>query len=301
MTKSDFLETDQLRAFEAVARTGSFTGAAHVLGIPQTTVSHQIARLEGRAGRVLFRRSTRRVELTDAGSAMLVYVKSILALADAARRRLLIPPVDGVLRIAIAEEFAATELAGVLSIFRRQHPRFEMRLLTARNDYIFAALEADEVDIALGKCRAGRKKGELLWREPIGWLGQSGTLAPSPSPVPLLVYLRPSEVRDIAEAALLGVHRRFTIVVESANLLGLVAAAQAGLGVLPLGRHFIPAGLKEVPPAAGLPTIGEIDYVIDYRSQATDPAVHAFAEILREFAKQLFHESRACHQLSASR
>jgi DNA-binding transcriptional LysR family regulator len=290
MSKTDFIETDQLRAFEAVARIGSFTEAARALGIPQTTVSHQIARLEGRAGRLLIRRSTRRVELTDAGSAMLVYVRSILGLAEAARRRLMVPPVDGVLKIAIAEEFAATKLAGVLSIFRRQHPRFELRFLTARNDYIFAALEGGEVDIVLGKCRTGLKRGELLWREPLVWVGQPFALEAPTAPVPLLVYLRPSEVRDVAEAALLACHRPCEIVAESANLSGLVAAAQAGLGVLPIGRNFIPSGLSALPPESGLPELGKIDYVIEYRSQATDPAVRSFAGILREFAKQLVQD-----------
>src|SRR5271169_5624090 len=136
MSTMGIMETDQLRAFEAVADAGSFTKAASALRVPQSTLSQQIARLEARAGRLLIRRSTRRVELTEAGTAMLVYVRSILRLADAARRRLAIPPVDGMLKVAIAEEFVTTKLASVLGIFRQQYPRFEMRLVTARNDYI---------------------------------------------------------------------------------------------------------------------------------------------------------------------
>jgi DNA-binding transcriptional LysR family regulator len=286
------METDQLRAFEAVADAGSFTKAASALGVPQSTLSQQIARLEARAGRLLIRRSTRRVELTEAGSAMLVYVRSILRLADAARRRLAIPPVDGMLKVAIAEEFATTKLASVLGIFRQQYPRFEMRLVTARNDYIFAALEANEVDIALGKARIGRKKGEWLWREPLAWVGQSWALDMTPAAIPLLTYLRPSETRDLAEAALVRANRIWTVVAESANLSGLIAAAEAGLGVLPLGRNFIPAALGEMPPERGLPSIGEVDYVLDYRSTPADTAVGSFAELLRSFAKQLVPSAR---------
>jgi DNA-binding transcriptional LysR family regulator len=287
MNTTEVIETDQLRAFEAVASAGSFTRAARALGVPQSTLSQQITRLEARAGRLLIKRSTRHVVLTEAGDAMLVYAHSILGLADAARRRLAIPPVDGVLKIAIAEEFAATKLASLLNIFSQQYPRFEMRFVTARNDYIFGALEAGEVDVALGKAEIGRKKGEQLWREPLAWVGQSRALHTKSGTVPLLAYLRPSETRNLAEAALLRANRVWTVVAESANLLGLIAAAEAGLGVLPLGRHFIPSTLKELPSDCGLPPIGEVGYILDYHSKPSDPAVDSFAELLQSFAKQL--------------
>lgn len=56
-----------LRAFEAAARLGSFRAAAEELNITQSAVSHQIAGLEERLGAALFRRTARRVELTEAG------------------------------------------------------------------------------------------------------------------------------------------------------------------------------------------------------------------------------------------
>ena len=56
-----------LRAFEAAARHLSFRQAADELNITQSAVSHQIALLEARLGKDLFRRTGRRVELTNAG------------------------------------------------------------------------------------------------------------------------------------------------------------------------------------------------------------------------------------------
>jgi len=56
-----------LRAFEAAARLDSFRAAAEELNISQSAVSHQIAGLEERLGAALFRRTARRVELTEAG------------------------------------------------------------------------------------------------------------------------------------------------------------------------------------------------------------------------------------------
>ena len=55
-----------LRAFEAAARHESFRLAAEELNITQSAVSHQIAHLEKWLGKDLFRRTGRKVELTDA-------------------------------------------------------------------------------------------------------------------------------------------------------------------------------------------------------------------------------------------
>ena len=287
MERNGIVDTEQLRAFEAVAETSSFTRAAHRLGTAQSSVSQQIARLEKRSGRMLVRRTTRRVDLTSAGDAMLVYARSILAMADDARRQLGTPPIEGVLRVGIADEFATTKLSKALGIFRTQHPKFEMRFLTGRNDYLFDALEADDVDIILGKCHSGRQKGELLWREPLVWIGEPWVLETAARVVPLVTYLRPSETRDTVEAALLAARRPWVVVAQCANLLGLLAAVEAGFGVMALGRNFIPSGFVEVPSEAGLPPLGTLDYVIDRRPQCSDPAVDAFADVLRGVARQL--------------
>jgi DNA-binding transcriptional LysR family regulator len=287
MERNDIVDTEELRAFEAVAETNSFTRAAHILGTAQSSVSQQVARLEKRSGRRLVQRTTRRVALTPAGDAMLAYVRSILAMADDARRRLDTPPMEGLLRVGIADEFATTKLSAALGIFRTQHPKFEMRFLTGRNDYLFDALDAGDVDIILGKCHSGRTKGELLWREPFVWIGQPWALEAAKGVVPLVTYLRPSETRDVAEAALLAVRRPWVVMAQCANLLGILAATEAGIGVTALGRNFIPRGFVEIPPEAGLPPLGTLDYVIDRRSGPSDPAVDAFADVLRGVARQL--------------
>ncbi|HEY8014103.1 MAG TPA: LysR family transcriptional regulator, partial [Dongiaceae bacterium] len=64
-----------LRAFEAAARHGSFRAAAEELAITQSAVSHQIAGLERRLGTALFRRKSRRVELTEAGAAYYPFLR----------------------------------------------------------------------------------------------------------------------------------------------------------------------------------------------------------------------------------
>jgi DNA-binding transcriptional LysR family regulator len=128
----------------------------------------------------------------------------------------------------------------------------------------------------------------LALLRPLPW-----ALGKRDAPVPLLTYVRPSETRELAEAALLAARRTWTVAAEGDNLSGLMAAAQAGLGVMALGRNFVPPGLDEVPAAAGLPDVGTLDYVIDHANRHADPATQAFEEILRRFARHLITEHEA--------
>jgi DNA-binding transcriptional LysR family regulator len=56
-----------LRAFIRIAELGSLSGAARALGMPKSSASRSLARLEGTAGAALIERSTRHLRLTDAG------------------------------------------------------------------------------------------------------------------------------------------------------------------------------------------------------------------------------------------
>lgn len=77
-----------LQTFVTVAEEGSFSRAADLLHLAQPAVSQQIKRLERQAGADLFHRSTRRVELTAAGAALLPRARTILADVAAAETEL---------------------------------------------------------------------------------------------------------------------------------------------------------------------------------------------------------------------
>ena len=79
------METRQLRYFVAVAETRHFGRAAESLHIAQSPLSQAIRQLESQLGAPLFERTTRRVDLTAAGEALLPEAVRILASLDAAR------------------------------------------------------------------------------------------------------------------------------------------------------------------------------------------------------------------------
>jgi DNA-binding transcriptional LysR family regulator len=84
----DRFETRELEYVVALAEELSFTRAAERLGIAQPPLSRAIARLERRLGAVLFDRTSRRVQLTQAGELLAVEARLILSRMDGLAQRI---------------------------------------------------------------------------------------------------------------------------------------------------------------------------------------------------------------------
>ena len=79
------MQLHDLLLFEAAARRGTFSDAAHELRTVQPAVSTRIKRLEAELGQALFRRHRWGVSLTPAGERLLPYARAIAQLAAEAR------------------------------------------------------------------------------------------------------------------------------------------------------------------------------------------------------------------------
>jgi DNA-binding transcriptional LysR family regulator len=113
-----------LKAFIMVAEEGGFSRAAAELGVSKSAASRQISALEAELGGSLFNRTTRHVELTEAGQAYLDKVKAILTDLEAADRAVALPQEDlaGPIRIAAPVAFGASRLAAIIAGFMARHP-----------------------------------------------------------------------------------------------------------------------------------------------------------------------------------
>lgn len=137
-----------LLVLAAVAESGSFGRAASRLGKTQPAVSRAIQRLEDRLRAKLVQRTSRHVEVTDAGHALLSKVLPLLqgieeATLDASGETSI---VDGTLRVACDARFADLVLAPELAQFMRDHPALQLKLET-RNG--LSDLVSDGFDLAI--------------------------------------------------------------------------------------------------------------------------------------------------------
>src|ERR671923_1835947 len=76
------VELRQLRYAEAVARHRHFTRAANELHVAQSALSQQVGRFEAELGTKLFNRTTRSVELTEAGEAVVGRARRVVGEGD---------------------------------------------------------------------------------------------------------------------------------------------------------------------------------------------------------------------------
>ena len=74
------LDLNDFRVFEKVAKLKSFSAAARALGLPKSSVSRCVARLEDEVGIRLIQRTTRSVQLTEAGALLLIEARRTLRL-----------------------------------------------------------------------------------------------------------------------------------------------------------------------------------------------------------------------------
>src|SRR5260370_40183736 len=103
------LDVRRMTVLREVARAGSFSGAADVLGYTQPAVSRQVALLEREAGATLVRRGPRGASLTVAGRALVTHAEAIInRLSDAEAELRAIAGVEaGTLRLAAFASAAA--------------------------------------------------------------------------------------------------------------------------------------------------------------------------------------------------
>ena len=161
---SDLSALHDMTLFVEVARTTNFSAAGRHLGVPVATLSRRIGAMEREFGVRLFDRTTRRVELTEAGAR---YFERCAHLADEARlaqeslRDLARKP-SGHVRLSMPVDLGVHVIGPLLPEFARQYPGITFDLdLSSRN----ADLVGEHVDIAI---RLGDVKGDQLVARRLG-------------------------------------------------------------------------------------------------------------------------------------
>lgn len=257
------MEIRQLRYFVAVAEEKNFRRAAERLHVAQPALSQQIRKLEHQLRTPLLERTTRRVELTDAGSVLLETGRRVLAEAEHAETAVRHTALGeiGTLRIGFVSSAALTIVPGIVHALRAERPGLTVELTELTTDRQLAAIDDGSLDVGIARevgAPAGLNVDELV-REPL--------LAAFPHNHPLghresvrlseladedfIVFPRGQVSRLYDHIAALCHHAGFRMratqqAVQFPTILGLVAAG-TGIAVVPESlRHLQLPGLNYV-------------------------------------------------------
>jgi DNA-binding transcriptional LysR family regulator len=144
------MEFRQLQYFTTIARVGGFRRAADQLNVSQTTLSQQIKLLELELHVVLFERSRRQIELTQAGHAFLERSEQILTDLRVAREEALeFADVErGHVNIGTITPNPMRWMPHLLAEFKRLHPNINMTLVERSSEQLLKLLHGSEVQVA---------------------------------------------------------------------------------------------------------------------------------------------------------
>jgi DNA-binding transcriptional LysR family regulator len=255
------MDLNRAATFLRVVESGGFTAAAIALGLPTSSVSRSVAKLEEDLGVVLLERTTRRVALTEVGRAYFERVRDALAGLDEATAVALDAAREphGMVRIAVPPDFAPA-LAPVVAAFVQRYPKIRIELSASARA---AELVGEHADLGLA---IGRLPDSSLISRRIGetahhLYASPGYLAARGRPVTIAELVQHDAILARAGTATWeltgpdGVEAvQVTGAVAGDHLGFVVEATVAGLGIALLppfatAAHLATSALVQVLPA----------------------------------------------------
>jgi DNA-binding transcriptional LysR family regulator len=289
------MEWNELRAFVAVADTGSFSRAAEQLHLTQPAITKRIQALESGLGVKLFDRVGKRVYLTEAGGLLQPRARALLnELADTevALRNLHLR-VDGRLAMATSHHVGLHRLAPVLKAFTQRHPAAELDIEFVDSEAAHDLVRSGGTELAvvtLAPVADPLLACERLWRDPLAFVAAADHALSEQRHIPLarlaefpaiLPGLGTYTGRIVAERfAREALPLRTAMATNYLETIGMLVGIGLGWSVLPATMIRPPMTRLDVD----CELLGrDLGAVTNPARTLSNPA-RAFLEILREFA-----------------
>lgn len=145
------IDIETLKAFEAVAETGSFSEAARRLYLTQPAVSKRIARLENELGRTLFDRVANNTILTESGRNLQKHSRIILSSINNLKVELdnMDNEIRGILNMGTSHHIGLHRLPPILSSFITRYPDVELNLRFLASETAAGLVQDGTLELAL--------------------------------------------------------------------------------------------------------------------------------------------------------
>jgi DNA-binding transcriptional LysR family regulator len=297
----------QLRTFDAVARSGSFSAAARALRVTPAAVSLQIRLLERACGVRLFERVGRRIVIAPAGQVLRDYSQRMFALERDAERALdhVRGLALGTLRIVSSETAATYYLVPLWTAFQRRYPGIHVQLALENSQRVTERLLALEDDVGVLGIEAPPRELvlETLIEDPLvvvvpprhPWAQRRAVGLGALGGQSLILRESGSASRRLLAQRLAEAGVRYHPVMEIASNELIKRAVELGMGIAILSAAVVARevqyGILRGVPIADRRFIRPL-YVAFHRERASMPAIQALVALAREFRAQARAGSR---------
>ena len=240
----------QLKAFLVLARTLNYANAADELCLSQSALSLSIKTLEEELGGKLFKRNTRRVDITTEGLSLIPYAKKLLAnwedMEKDVKQRFKLH--RGTLNIASMPFATHAVLPTVMHEFSKLHPNISFSIHDVTNEKIIEKVQEGifEIGICYEPKHSEQLTSELVFKEDfVALVPKDHALAKRKSvsmaelcSYPFVTLQKPSIIRHVIEQTCIENNLVLDLKVECHQISSLSHFVAYGMGVTAIPRHF---------------------------------------------------------------
>ncbi len=249
------MDIKNLETFIQVAELSSFTKAAERTGYSQSTVSFQIRQMEKSLGFPLFERVNHTVSLTGMGREVLEYAHRVRRLTQELERQLnREQPLDGHIRIAMADSLCSWLLRDDFGAFRERFPGITLKIISASTEEMFRLLNQNEVDMVYTLDNhiydrtyriAGEEKVTSHFVAGTGSLGEEKVPLEELVRLPFLLTEKGMSYRRLMDEKLASFSLEIQPVLETGNADLICRLVEQGMGVSFLPDYVTRKAVKE--------------------------------------------------------
>lgn len=268
-----------LRCFLTVSDTSSFSFAATRLNVTQSTVSHQIARLEEHLGKQLFERTTRQCQLTPDGRELIPFATRILRAIDEMEQNFRPTLISGTVVIGVPDDYYLFEpIAEALRRFMIDKPNVAVEMRAGLGANHLRDLKDHNLDLALIREVEGVHK-DVLRVEEIVWIAAPDWRLPADGVIPLAAVNGGCAYRKAAAASLDAQHSNWSCKFSCTSLEGVLSVVRAGLAISAVTKGDAQgSGFRILGSADMMPSLPRMTLSIRYSRKQPSIAARALAK-----------------------
>lgn len=234
------MDTNLLRSFVTVAELGSFTDAATHLNASQSTISGHISRLEEQLQTQLFSRTTRRCDLTVAGTALTKYALEVLSSLDRLEDNFVPSRLGGTIRVGVPDDHHLfSVMAPAMQSFRLARPNVVLKVDAGLSENHRRALRDGHLDLAILRQPVDAGATEVLGHSRLVWIASRSLDLDTLDILPIAHVNEPCLYFKAVGDALRANGIQWREVYSCSTLEGVRAAVKFGMAVSAIPEHDV--------------------------------------------------------------